>query len=471
MERFVGRKRELSALEQHFNTGRFEMVVVYGRRRLGKTMLLTEFAKDKRCLFFTAQEKSDTINLAEFSSAIASFFSMPIAPFASWGDALAFVDSRAVGDDAPLLLVFDEFPYAAKANPGLPSILQSTIDHKLLQTNMTLVLCGSNQGFMESEVLGQKSPLYGRRTAQIELKPFDCFDARLMLPNTSPQEVIEYYVTFGGTPYYLAQIRPEESYRQNVARLFFDPYGLLFEEPQTLLRQELNETTLYTSILDAVASGATKPREIADRSGVAQPSVGKYLQTLEGLGMVERQVPFGENPSRSRKGAYRLRDPFFAFWYRFVSPYTGAVETGSGEATAAQVVAGQALDTYVGDRFEDICLQWVERQNAAGNLGFIATTFGKWWGTDPVARERADVDVVASDAGRSNLLVGECKWRNEFDETEALRLLAQRSDVFAGAAARTYVLFSKYKVSEGTVAKARGQESLWLVDAAQMLES
>ena len=208
MERFVGRKRELSALEQHFNTGRFEMVVVYGRRRLGKTMLLTEFAKDKRCLFFTAQEKSDAINLSEFSSAIASSFSMPIAPFASWGDALAFVGSRAVGNEAPLLLVFDEFPYAAKANPGLPSILQSTIDHKLLQTNMTLVLCGSNQGFMESEVLGQKSPLYGRRTAQIELKPFDCFDARLMLPNTSPQEAIEYYVTFGGTPYYLAQIRP-----------------------------------------------------------------------------------------------------------------------------------------------------------------------------------------------------------------------------------------------------------------------
>lgn len=470
MAGFVGRKRELAALGQHFDTGRFEMVVVYGRRRLGKTMLLAEFARGKRCLFFTAQEKSDAINLAEFSRAIAEFFAMPLATFGTWGDALSFIAGRTLDSGEPLLLVMDEFPYAAKANPSLPSILQATIDHKMLGTNITLVLCGSNQGFMESEVLGQKSPLYGRRTAQIELKPFDCFDASLMLPGRSPQEAVRYYATFGGTPYYLAQVHLGETYEQNVARLLFDPFGLLFEEPQMLLRQELNEPALYTSILDAIASGATRPRQISDRSGVSPSSVSKYLQTLESLGIVERKIPFGENPVRSRKGLYRIRDPFYAFWYRFVSPYTGAIETGSGEMTASQVAVGQALETYVGDRFEDVCLQWVERQNVKGKLGFMATTFGKWWGTDSIARERADVDVVVADASRAHMLLGECKWRNDFDETKAVRLLAQRADAFAGEASRSYVLFTKKPVSEGTLVKASSREDLVLVDVDQMFE-
>jgi hypothetical protein len=166
-----------------------------------------------------------------------------------------------------------------------------------------------------------------------------------MLPERSPQEAVRCYATFGGTPYYLAQVNLGETYEQNVVRLFFDPFGLLFEEPQMLLHQELNEPALYTSILDAIASGATRPRQISDRSGVAPSSVGRYPQTLESLGIVERRIPFGEKPIRSRKGLYRIRDPFHAFWYRFVSPYTGAIETASGEMTASQVAAGQALET------------------------------------------------------------------------------------------------------------------------------
>ncbi|MCC6099241.1 MAG: ATP-binding protein [Olsenella sp.] len=471
MMRFVGRTRELSALAQHYDTGRFEMVVVYGRRRLGKTMLLAEFAKDKRCLFFTAQEKSDAINLREFSDAVAEFFNAPEVRFSTWDDAMAFVARRAAETAEPLLLVFDEFPYAAKANPALPSILQTAIDHQMLGTNMTLVLCGSNQGFMESEVLGHRSPLYGRRTAQIELKPFDCFDARLMLPWTTPEEMVEYYATFGGTPYYLSQIRSDQSYEQNVIRLFFDPYGLLYGEPQMLLRQELNDLALYTSVLDAIATGATRPQAIADKAGIASASVGKYLKTLEGLGIVERRLPFGENPVRSRKGIYRLHDPFYSFWYRFVSPNTAAIEMGAGETVARQSVFDSALDTYVGDRFEDVCLQWVERLNAQGKLGFIATKFGKWWGTDPIARERADVDVVVSDSAEKNMLLGECKWRNQFDQTEAIRLLEQRGNAFARGARKDYVLFSKRRASESTIKKAQERNDLRLVDAERMFQS
>lgn len=463
---FVARQRELAALESHFDTGRFELVVLYGRRRLGKTMLLTEFAKGRRCLFFTAQEKSDGINLASFSREVADFFGLGgAASFETWADALHFVARHAAAAGAgPMLLVFDEFPYAAKANESLPSTLQTAIDHEFLGINMTMVLCGSNQGFMEGRVLGSQSPLYGRRTAQMKLGPFDYLDTRAMLPDCSPREAVEYYAAFGGTPYYLAQISAAETFSENVARLFFDPYGLLYGEPGMLLRQELNEPALYASILDAVAAGATRPQAIADKAHVSQNSVGKYLQTLESLGIIERRVPLGENPAHSRRGVYRIADPFFAYWYRFVSPAAGAVETGAGGLVAAASTSGPDFDTYVGGRFEDVCLQWVRRQNALGRLGFVATSFGSWWGTDPTVRERADIDIVASDAHGTHVLLGECKWRNDFDETGAIETLERRASVVAGSAERIYVLFSKNPVSEGTRRKASGRTDLRLVD-------
>ncbi|MCH4082293.1 MAG: ATP-binding protein [Atopobiaceae bacterium] len=471
MRKFIGRTRELAALEHHYRTGRFEMVVLYGRRRLGKTMLLKQFAKGKRCLFFTALEKSDAINLGVFAEAIGEAFQIPGIAFSSWLDALWFVAQHAEDIEEPLLVIFDEFPYAAKANPSLPSMLQQLIDHSLIDKEMTLVLCGSNQGFMESEVLGKKSPLYGRRTAQMKLAPFDAFDARLMLGDIDAVSACAYYATFGGTPYYLSQIRPEETYEENISRLFFDPYGLLFDEPPMLLRQEFRETAIYTSILDAIASGATKAGEIADKVGISDTSCTPYLKTLKDLMIIERRTPFGESALRSRRGIYRIRDPFHAFWYRFVSPYTTAVEMGSGELIAAQTASSPALETYMGDRFEDISLQWIARMNAAGRLGFAAATFGKWWGTDPVAKEQADVDVVAADMDRSHMLVGECKWRNSFDETEALRLLERRAAIFAGSAEVTYALFTKRKVSDGTVRKAKDREDLLLVDAERMFSA
>lgn len=468
---FVGRTRELAALSKHYDTGRFELVVVYGRRRLGKTRLLLQFAQDKQCLFFTAQEKTDALNLRDFSDVAQRFFGLEGgSTFRTWIDALAFVANRAKSEPEPLLFVFDEFPFAAKANESLPAILQTAIDHTFNDIDMTMVLCGSNQGFMESEVLGSKSPLYGRRTAQMRLEPFDCFDARLMLPSCTPQQAVEYYATFGGTPYYLSQINPHMSYQDNVLDLFFNPYGLLYGEPEMLLRQELSEPSVYVSILDAVAGGATKPQVIADRSGVSPNSVGKYLRTLESLRIVERRVPFGENPNRSRKGNYYVSDPFFAYWYRFVSPFNGAIQAGAGEAAARQTAFGQALSTYVGGQFEDVSLQWVKRQNAQGKLGFIASSFGKWWGTDPVARERADIDVVAADANAEHMLLGECKWRNDFDESDALRTLEQRANVIAGSAARSYVLFTKESVSAGTQQKVGRRSDLRVVSANDMFD-
>ena len=468
---FVGRVDELETLEELYAKEGFQMVVVYGRRRVGKTTLLDQFSRDKRPLYFTAQEESSVLNLRRFSEAAYARFGIPksAGAFGSWVDALEFVADQATRQQEPLLFVFDEFPYAATADPSLPSALQIAIDHGLKQTNCCLVLCGSNEGFMEGKVLGSKSPLFGRRTAQIRLKPFDYEDAMHMLPSEGPEECLRYYATFGGTPYYLEQISHDLSYEQNVTKLFFRTSGLLYSEPSMLLRQELREPALYNSVLAAIAHGATVPKAIAERAGVARESVGQYLKTLLSLGIVERSVPFGESPGSSRRSLYSIADPFFAFWYRFVGPSAEAVELGAGRAVAMGVCNGQSLPTYEGAQFERVCREWVARQNREAQLPFLATSFGRWWGPDPALREQVDIDLVAANATTRQIACGECKWRSAFDETQAIETLRHRAELIRGGwQERYFYLFTKGDVSAGTRKKLEGAPDLKVVTASDI---
>ena len=467
---FVGREAELRTLNRLFDQSRFQMAVVYGRRRVGKTALLDEFSKDKPTLFFTAQQKSNLLNLRSFSQEAYRFFDLPATTgsFETWRDALQFVANEAKRRQRRMLFVFDEFPYAAEADPSLPSVAQISIDHAFKDSPVCMVLCGSNEGFMESNVLGRKSPLYGRRNAQIKLQPFDYKDAARFLPGKAPVELVEYYTTFGGTPYYLEQIDAQQTFEENVTRLFFDISGILYAEPYLLLKQELREPALYTSVLDAVASGAGTQRAIADRAGIDSNAVGVYLKTLRSLGLVEKVVPFGENPDTSRKGRYRIGDPFFAYWYRFVSPNAGAIESGAGKAVARRVAFGEAFSTHVGQQFEKVCLQWLLRENREGRLPILASSFGSWWGADPSRREQTDIDVIAADQQSKMALFGECKWRNSFNETDAIDALVHRSHLVKGYTPCGYLLFSKSEASTATREKARGSGTVGLVSAEDL---
>lgn len=456
---FIGRERELDALERMWERNSFQMMVVLGRRRVGKTALLDEFAKGRRTLYFTARQQTTANNLRDFTRTLMRFLSMPegMPAFPDWGSAIDFLVREAGRIGERFLFVFDEFPYAAMADSSLPSVLQIAIDHGLKDTDAMMVLCGSNEGFMESEVLGYKSPLYGRRTGQIRLKPFDAFDTRRMLGGVPAEDAVAYYAAFGGTPYYLRQVRPERGFERNVEDLMLDASGLLYEEPMMLLRQELRDPATYSSVLDAVGAGRTRQSEIADHAGVSPATaVSKYLGVLADLGLVERLVPFGEDPRRSRKGLWKIRDPFFAFWHRFVSPNVPAIENGDG-AAAARGVFGPALDTYVGQRFEDVCMQWVMRTNGTDHLPLLATRFGKWWGNDPRKREQTDIDLVAADPASGDILLGECKWRNRLDETEAVEALLAREGLVKGYKRAWFMLFTKQPVSDATRAKYQGR--------------
>lgn len=470
---FVAREEELRILSEMADSGGFHMVVVYGRRRVGKTALLARFCEHRRAIMFTAREQSATENLRFFSREVYRFFDVPesAGSLADWTDAFDYVAAQAKAhSNEPFVLVFDEFPYAASADKSLPSKLQIAIDHTLRDTNVTLILCGSNEGFMSSEVLGAKSPLYGRKSAQIRLKPFDLFDACKMLPPNTPwEDLYGYYAALGGTPYYLEQVAPELSFAENIERLCFTTSGLLYEEPAMLMRQELREPALYNSLLSAIAAGRTTQKVIAEYAGLELGTASPYLKTLEGLGLIERIVPFGENPTRSRKGIWKFKDPFFAYWYRFVSPAVGLVERGIGHAAAATSTAGEAFSTYVGRQFENMCAQWIVRQCREGKLDVLPTSIGIWWGTDPVAREQADIDIVVGDSINGKLLLGECKWRNEVNETEAIATLRGRSRLVGKDEERLFVLFTKYPAYPATKKKAQADPDLLLVDAKSML--
>ncbi|MCI6262695.1 MAG: ATP-binding protein [Olsenella sp.] len=470
---FVARERELSSLEQMYRKDSFQMAIIYGRRRVGKTALIDKFVADKPALYFTAQERTVRQNLELFSALIYEFFSMPqtLPAFSSWHDAIAFIADRAASwtDSRPFVFVLDELPYAVETEPSLPSILQAAIDHGFSQTNAKIILCGSNEGFMESEVLGKKSPLYGRRTMQIHLQPFDYLDAAKMLPGASHEDLVAYYATFGGTPYYLAQIDAAEGYVENVRRLCFSPHGLLYEEPLMLLREELQEPALYNSTLDAIAAGATTSSRIAEQAGINTNSIGRYLRILDDLHIIEKAVPLGGGSS-ARDARWRIRDPFFAYWYRFVSRYLGSIEAGAGDAIVPYATAGQSFATYVGKQFETICLEWVRRQSIEGRLPFAALEFGQWWGTDPEKREQTDIDVVATNSIEHELLVGECKWRSSFNESAAIDALEHRSTLLRGFIRRYFILFTKEETSSATQEKAHARDDLRLVTADELFE-
>ncbi len=447
----VGRDEELGKLENLYSKGCFQMVVVYGRRRVGKTTLISEFAKGKRTLFFTALEQSDRDNLSDLTARIREFFDLPrmVGSFESWADAFDFIADEASKE--PFVFVFDEFPYAAQRNPSLPSILQIAIDHKLQETGLFLVLCGSNQGFMESKVLGRKSPLHGRRTSQMRVLPLDFMQAKEMLPGLDIQEAFRYYGCFGGVPYYLSQIEPDLDLQENLERLYFDPAGFLYEEPLSLLRQELDEPALYNSILRSVAGGANKPNEISGKTGIAQTSLPRYLKTLIDLGILERVVPFSENPETSRRSIYRISEACYDFWFRFVMPYASEVENGLGEAVA-RAITDSEINGYLGRRFERVCAEWLVGQARRDALPISVTSVGSWWGTNPETRSQTDIDVVAANRVSKEMLIGECKYRVDFNVSQVIDDLKGKRNLMKGYKTNGLYVFSRYKVESSIIA-------------------
>ncbi|MBQ6390302.1 MAG: ATP-binding protein [Eggerthellaceae bacterium] len=469
----MARTREMSVLEEAYGSGSLEMVVVYGRRRVGKTRLLREFCRGKGSVhFFTARETTAAENLQTLSTSLLSWYddnadpfakAVPTPSFRTFEDAFshAFAEAR----ENRTVLVIDEYPYLAKSYPGVSSLLQSLIDGAKGASGMMLVLCGSSTSFMREQVLGEKSPLYGRRTAQVRLEPFDYSAAAELLGAVGPERALELYSLVGGVPLYLEQLDGARTVRWNIANRMLGLGRFLYAEPENFMLQEVSAPASYNAVVGAIAHGRPRPSEIADATGIAAPNVSEYLKTLCELGIVRRDTPVGK--SNKKKVVYRVSDGLFRFHHTFVSRYAAAIEAGMAERVAERICVGD-FSSYMGRAFEEACRQWTVREIAAGGIDMLPSAVGSWWGADPAAREQVDVDVVALSVD-GELFAGECKWTSDPIDVGVLEALRHRVGLVVDRPARIELaLFSKSGFTRGCEREAARAGDVRLVMPADM---
>ena len=374
---FLGRAQELEFLEELYESGRPELFVLYGRRRVGKTELLQRFCEDRRAVCFQAAQVREKDNLRAFRDAIADGLKDDLVAsveFPDWDAALLYAASRA--ETERLVLVLDEFPYLCEANKGLPSILQRFWDTKGKHSQLMLVLCGSQVSFMEEEVLAERSPLFGRRTAQRRLQPLSPTDALSFFDTWDFEDALTAYAILGGMPAYLSRFRADLSLEENVIAEALRPEGYLHDEVQFLLKNELSNPATYNSILSAIARGERKLGDIALSIGVEGTTANRYLTVLRDLGIVERQIPITDpDPLRSRRGTYHLADRFVAFHGRYVQPNLSLIAAGRGQRVFREQVLPE-LPALLDDARTDFVLEHMAK-HAADLLGTELTELGR----------------------------------------------------------------------------------------------
>jgi AAA+ ATPase superfamily predicted ATPase len=457
---FIGREKELQDLNNLHSQNRFHLFILYGRRRVGKTTLLTEFCEKKEAIFFSAENSNEKLNLNKFSNAIFQYYQETnLEAFSSFENAIKYIHDRQ--EDKQLILVLDEFPYLANINRGLTSVLQHLVDHLLKNSKLFIVLCGSYMGFMEEEVLGAKSPLFGRRTSQLHLKPFDYHTSLEFLKGFTAEEQFTLYGVLGGTAMYLEQVRCSENIEENIKKLFLSQIGYLYEEPLLLLKQEVQEPGVYYAIVESIAMGAVTANEISQKSGESTAKCLKYISVLRRLGIVYKEAPLGEKET-GRKARYGISDFMFRFWFRYVSPNKSLLETDAKDIVWKRRILPN-LGEYMGHAFEIICKEYLIRRNSKGNLPILATQIGRWWGTDSKTKKQVEIDLIARDG--DDYIFCECKWRNELMKVSVFRDLEKKADIFSPNRKKTwFFLFSKSGFEQELVELANVKEGLVLID-------
>lgn len=460
----IGRARELESVESILNSDRFECLVVYGRRRIGKTALLTEAIKRRPAIYFVGVEANARRNLELLSHAIWEGFSTPGAgTFDSELAALEYVFENADGRD--MTLVIDEYPNVARAIPSFGSVLQMLIDEHHKTSSLKVILCGSSTSFMEEEVLGRKAPLYGRRTAQMKLKPLDFASASQFWPELNPEDKVAAYGMLGGTPQYLEQFRKHRNINENLLQSFLQPAAFMYDEPGSYLRETVRDPSPYNDVLSAIASGASKMNEIATKVGRETGAVTKTLGSLQMLDLVRKEAPVGERNS-SRRTIYRISDNAFRFWYRFIFPNVALIERGAGRSVLGRILP--ELSDYLSPVFEDICQEYLWHLYLKGQSLVDLQDMGRWWGTDAAAKAQAEIDIVAPGVD-GKILLGECKWTAGAVDTKTIDKLRSRSALFPSRNPVFYV-FAKNGFTDAAQRSAGAAGDVHLVSLPEITE-
>ncbi|MDR3199968.1 MAG: ATP-binding protein [Spirochaetales bacterium] len=460
---FIGRKNELEELERLHKTGVFQFVIIYGRRRVGKSTLLSHFTQDKRTIFFTAIESDSRRNLELFSRMVMKLRDIRSeAAFASWERAFEEVEDLA---KEPLILVIDEYPYLAQAERSISSILQHYCDQFFKQRPVMIILCGSSMSFMENQVLGYQSPLYGRRTAQMKIASLGFVSAAAFVPRYSLEEKALVFGITGGIPKYLELFSDSLSLKENIIRNYLTPAGYLYEEPSNLLKQELREPAKYNLIIEAVAKGASRLNEIATRTGLDTSAASNYIASLISLGIMQKETAITEEKNK-RKTLYRLADTMFVFWYRYVFGAEFSILTGDA-ASLFDTEIFPDLRRFMGPVFETMCAEYVGKANLANRLPFKVRQLGRWWGTNPETRSEEEIDLVGINDKESKALFCECKYRNQLCDIHVLNALMEKAGRWQNYKNKYFMLFSKSGFTQEVLSTAN-QSKVQLVSLEEM---
>lgn len=431
---FYDRKDELETLKSAFETDDHDLFVVYGRRRVGKTELLTEFSSSRDHVYYLASQEAEHRQREKFVEQIAQTFEERVPRLESWEEAFSYLGEKMAAHR--LVVVIDEFPYLVDENDSLPSYLQSFVDQTLTETDSMLVLCGSSVSTMESKVLGHESPLFGRRTGQIDVQPFSFPQSREIITYSIADAIRSFSVT-GGTPMYLLQFDYDEGLRGNVIDRVLSPTAPLNSEPEFLLRTELRNPARYMSILEAIANGRTTPNEISGQTAIDSGPLSKYLRTLKRLRLIDRVVPVTASKKQSKRSQYRIVDGFLRFWFRFVEPNRSGIEE------APEIVYDETIEPelprYVAETFETVAREAIWEAIRRDDLETYAEV-GRWWyGED-------EIDLVGLNPAEDRILFGECKWTSDpvgFGLVESLRAKSEAVRWGPDSREERYVLISK----------------------------
>lgn len=440
---FIGRERELESLKEFYDKDGIGMITIYGRRRIGKSTLITEFVKDKKTIFYTATKVGKNRNLELFSKQVVDLL-MPGVEDISFSTIEAVFDfiDKNIGNEK-LVLVIDELPYWAEKDEALLSILQKYMDTVWNDKNLKLILCGSALSFMEKKVLSEKSPLFGRRDSQIKLEAFNYIDSAKFVPDYSNEDKAICYGVTGGVAKYLSMIDPKKSIDENIIRLFFRTDGYLYDETRNLLTQEFSDISLVNNVVEQIASGETVLNIIAAKVGEKEQTVLYSLDKLINVDLVEKRNCITEEKNK-KKTQYVLKDFMFKFWYEFIPKATSVIEMGQGEVYYTKAVK-PVIHSFMGPVFEEMCRYYTLMKGITGEYDSFITSAGIWWGVETIkdddgnARtQSADIDVVALSLTDKKAVIGECKFKNEKIDKGVYDTLIRRGKLIS----------SKYKISK-----------------------
>lgn len=442
---FYCRDKELRDLNKRYQKNDFECIVVYGRRRVGKTALINEFCNGKPTIFFSALNASSQENLEALSKAIyeKDHPGAETAPVYPSFDA-AFSEITRMAENDRVIFVIDEYPYLAKANKSISSRLQHIVDHTWKNGKLFLILCGSSMSFMEYQVLGYESPLYGRRTGQFKIQALNYKEITEFNPGLNNEQQALVYGVTGGIPHYINKLAIENDIDEALKENLFNTSSYLFEEPENLLKQELREPAIYNSIIAAIAGGASRSNEIATKVGIEAPICAKYLKVLLGLGILVKKTPIIEKPGK--KTVYAIGDNFFRFWYRFVPQNISAISAGRIERIYDSVISKYFSD-YMGLIFEQMCRQYLFLY--AEDVPVVLSDIGQWWGTDSKAKKEVQIDIVGTPAEGNAYIIGSCKYRSNPIGIDELELLKHYASVFGKGDKYYFYIFSKSGFTKG----------------------